>query len=337
MSSDLEDFNEQINELINGIQTVLDKEMPRLKGAERTEKCQYLRNRINRGKQVHRSILAEIRGLQGSEKTEWEKKAKGYEERLGKLSQDVEWAETTNQDKEQTKKKTIDEMTAIDMTRQALQTQEQTQQATGRAKKALEETLQIAGQVQLEVKKQGEKINEIEEGLEQVESNLKRADKQMRIFLRRLAGDKIFLLMIMLIVVGIVLAIAFSILKKQCPPSVQPCPLFDPRALQWQNLIIKDNLCGFSFHSHFHLFLFAFLSFPRRMQLLFLLLFFLLLLFLFLCLDDVVGVLAILFLPEPRVNLETCDVLSDPFCSSSVVLSLPVRSLMTHHCTDPHL
>jgi hypothetical protein len=35
-----------------------------------------------------------------------------------------------------------------------------------------------------ELKKQGEKIKEIEEGLDQVETNLKRADKQIRIFIR---------------------------------------------------------------------------------------------------------------------------------------------------------
>jgi hypothetical protein len=47
-------------------------------------------------------------------------------------------------------------------------------------------TNKIGVSVNVEVKKQGEKIKEIEEGLEQVESNLKRADKQVRIFIRYL-------------------------------------------------------------------------------------------------------------------------------------------------------
>ena len=38
--------------------------------------------------------------------------------------------------------------------------------------------------VNAEVKQQGEKLKEIEEGLDQVESNLKRADKQIRVFVR---------------------------------------------------------------------------------------------------------------------------------------------------------
>lgn len=72
-----------------------------------------------------------------------------------------------------------------------------------------------------EVKKQGEKIKEIEQGIDQVESNLVRADKQMRIFIRRLSSDKIFMLMILLTVIGIIGVIAVTILKKNCPAAVQ--------------------------------------------------------------------------------------------------------------------
>lgn len=44
--------------------------------------------------------------------------------------------------------------------------------------------------------------------------------------LRKLAGDKIFMLMIMLVAIGIVLAIAFAVLKKACPASVASCNTF---------------------------------------------------------------------------------------------------------------
>jgi SNARE protein len=100
------------------------------------------------------------------------------------LAQDIEWAENTNQGKEQVKKKNIDEMTTNEITKHALLVQDKTQETTARAKKALDETIQIGTAVNEEVKKQGEKIREIEEGLDQVETNLKRADKQVRIFIR---------------------------------------------------------------------------------------------------------------------------------------------------------
>jgi hypothetical protein len=72
-----------------------------------TQKCQYLKNRINRGKQVHRSIMAELRSLPVTDRVDWEKIAKAHEEKLGKLAQDVEWAETTTDIKDQPKKKSI--------------------------------------------------------------------------------------------------------------------------------------------------------------------------------------------------------------------------------------
>ncbi|EGF76834.1 hypothetical protein BATDEDRAFT_92109 [Batrachochytrium dendrobatidis JAM81] len=223
MSSDLEDFEEQITELIQGIQQVLDREIPSLKGEERTQKCHYLKNRLNRARQVHRSIVVEIRGLSGSAYTEWDGKAKSLDERLGKLGQDIEWAETSHGNAEggPVKKKNMDEMTSVEMTKQALLIQDKTQESTARTQRILDETIQVGVTVQTELKQQGEKIRQVDEDVERIESNLRRADKQMRVFVRRMGNDKIFMFMILLMVVGIIIAIVFTVLKKKCPTAVQ--------------------------------------------------------------------------------------------------------------------
>jgi SNARE protein len=121
--------------------------MPKLKGTERQEKCQYLKNRITRAKQVLRSINVEIRGLPNTLSHPWEAKAKGYEEQISKLAQDIEWAETTNTAADGSKvapaKKNIDEMTTGEVTKHALKVQDKTQESTQRAKKALEETIEV--------------------------------------------------------------------------------------------------------------------------------------------------------------------------------------------------
>ncbi len=49
--------------------------------------------------------MVEIRGLPAADVVPWEMKARGYEEKIGKLAQDIEWAETTNQGKDEVKKK----------------------------------------------------------------------------------------------------------------------------------------------------------------------------------------------------------------------------------------
>ncbi|KAI8929463.1 hypothetical protein BC831DRAFT_443706 [Entophlyctis helioformis] len=225
MSSDLEDFEEQITELISSIQTVLEREIPKLKGEERTQKCQYLKNRLNRARQVHRSIVVEVRGLSGSTQSDWDAKARQYDEKLGKLGQDIEWAETTNAASGGVPglpvKKNVEDMTAIEMTKQAMVIQDKTQESAARAQKALDETLQIGVAVNQEIKEQGEKIRQIEEDVERVENNLRRADKQIRIFIRRMGNDKIFMLLILLLVLGVIGAIVFSVLKRSCPQAVQ--------------------------------------------------------------------------------------------------------------------
>ena len=75
-------------------------------------------------------------------------------------------------------------MSAIEMTKQAMVVQDKTQESTSRAQKALDETIEIGVNVNTELKKQGEKLKQIEEDVERVENNLRRADKQIRIFIR---------------------------------------------------------------------------------------------------------------------------------------------------------
>ena len=95
-NQDLDEFEEQITELLKSIKNSLEKEVPSLKGQERSEKCQYLRNRLNRAKQVHRAIVVELRGLTGADSSVWEGKAKDFEEQIARHLQDVEWAEANN-------------------------------------------------------------------------------------------------------------------------------------------------------------------------------------------------------------------------------------------------
>lgn len=217
MISEIEEFDEQLQDLVSGIRTVLEREIPNLRGQERIERCSYLRNRINRSKQVLRSILVEIRDLPDEKVPDWETRAKDYETQIARLLQDVEWSENSARGDAASgsKKKTVDEMTAKELTTQAIELQQDTKAATSRIIQVVEETQQIGAAAADELKHQGDQIKNIAEGIEQVESNLKRADKQLRVFMRRMATDKIFLLFIFLIVIGIIVAIVLYILKKK--------------------------------------------------------------------------------------------------------------------------
>lgn len=66
----------------------------------------------------------------------------------------------------------------------------------------------------VELKRQGDQIKNIQEDVNQIESNIARANKQIRIFMRRMATDKLILLMLFLVTCGIVVAVVMFILKK---------------------------------------------------------------------------------------------------------------------------
>ncbi|KAJ3091892.1 hypothetical protein HK102_012814 [Quaeritorhiza haematococci] len=161
--------------------------------------------------------MMEIRDLNDDEKEQqWSKKAREYEDRIAKLLNDVQWAETSAEvDAQKQPVQNIDNMTAKQMTTQALAVQEKTQESVMRAKQVLEETIEIGTAVNQELKSQGEQMGKIQQDVEQVETNLKRANKQLRVFMRRMATDKIFILFIFLIVVGIIVAIVLFVLKQR--------------------------------------------------------------------------------------------------------------------------
>lgn len=104
-------------------------------------------------------------------------------------------------------------MTAKQVAQQALQVQEKSQIATGRIKQALEQTIEIGTVTASELKRQGEQIKNVQNNVNIVDNNIKRANKQLKVFMRRLATDKIFIVFIFLIVIGIILAIVLYVLK----------------------------------------------------------------------------------------------------------------------------
>ncbi|RKO98052.1 hypothetical protein CXG81DRAFT_9023, partial [Caulochytrium protostelioides] len=226
-SAEVEEFDEQMQELLTGIRTVLEKEVSKMRGQERLEKCNYLRNRLQRAKQVHRSIVVEVRELPPDKAMGWSERAREYETTILKYMKDVEWAESTANETAKAGtagalgvpggpgSRNVEEMTAKDMTQQALQIQDKTQESALRAKRMVEETIQIGAVVNSDLAAQGDQLNKIQDDVAKVETNLKRADKQIRVFMRRLASDKVFIILILLVVLGLIATIVVAILKKQ--------------------------------------------------------------------------------------------------------------------------
>lgn len=73
-----------------------------------------------------------------------------------------------------------DEMGAKDLVAEAKTIQEQSKASTTRAKQVLEHTIQIGTETSDALKKQTEQIENIDKTVDVIESNLLRADRQIR-------------------------------------------------------------------------------------------------------------------------------------------------------------
>ncbi|KAL7749003.1 hypothetical protein RI367_005652 [Sorochytrium milnesiophthora] len=215
MSDELNDYDEQLQEIINSMRTCLDTEVAKLTGPARLEKCDYLKQRLNRARTLVKTINVEMRELPADKRTPYIEKCKVHETTLAKLQQDINWAITSaERDSSQGKTaKGVDEMTGKELTAAAIEIQNQSLQATGRTKQVIQATIQLGTETMDVMKQQTEQINNIHDNVDQIESNLKRADKQLRAFLRKMATDRIIMLFVFLIVLGIIGAVVVGVLK----------------------------------------------------------------------------------------------------------------------------
>jgi t-SNARE complex subunit (syntaxin) len=73
--------------------------------------------------------------------------------------------------------------------------------------------LQVGTDIGSELTQQTDKLRKVQQDVDEVELNLKMANKQLRSLARRLATDKIFMIFIALIVIGILFIIIWKIVN----------------------------------------------------------------------------------------------------------------------------
>jgi len=83
-----------------------------------------------------------------------------------------------------------------------------------RSKQIVAETENIGSGTTTQLAQQREQLMKINEKLDTIEDELKRADKLIRSFVRRMATDRIVQIFLLLIVIGVVFIIGYQIYKK---------------------------------------------------------------------------------------------------------------------------
>lgn len=104
-------------------------------------------------------------------------------------------------------------MTSKQLIDAAKQVQEETKASTQRTRQVLDQTIEIGQVTSVTLKEQSEQLGRVDDQLDVLESNLKRADKQIRIFLRRMATDRMILSIVAMVVFALIAAVAVAVIN----------------------------------------------------------------------------------------------------------------------------
>ncbi|KYQ99697.1 hypothetical protein DLAC_03637 [Tieghemostelium lacteum] len=214
MGDTLAEYEEEFNSLVVEIGNSIRELTKNKKGYDRS-KVDLIQNRIKRARDVKNSYRVEFRSLPKTDHLPFQTKTNEMEEQIKKLENDLNWSEKQSENGgngtpqgESTMQKEYQDTMSL-----ATKIQKEDISRTENALKQVIDTNNIGTQILEEMKVQDEQLTRIDKGLNEVDSNLKLAQRQIRVFARKMATDKLILGLILLIVIAIVITIIFSIVK----------------------------------------------------------------------------------------------------------------------------
>eukprot|EP00762_Andalucia_godoyi_P000265 ANDGO_03108.mRNA.1 putative plant SNARE 12 len=220
MASVIQDYDDQLNEIEEEIRSGIDS-LAKLKGNARQEKVTFTEKRIERARQVFNSFKMEIPELAPADRRTYQARAKDHQNTLNKLLSDLSWAKT-EKDREDlvagakpARSTDPNQMTTGQLAQAGVDTQNESLSSLERSKRTIETTEAVGRATAGKLKEQTEQLSRISDDLDKIETQLKRADRELKAFIRRMMTDKIILCFLCILACGIVAAVALTIYNKQ--------------------------------------------------------------------------------------------------------------------------
>jgi len=227
----LKDYDEEMEKLFTDIRSGLAELKPKkgkskLTDAERNSKVAYINSRLNRCKQVLRSYKVDLRALDKTTANPYETRASEYKETINNLIQDLNWVQENELLGGQGGKRNLDSMTADEVLNEAKKVQDASLTSLDHTLNTIEQSKTVAAETSTKLHEQTEKIKKIDEGVSEIQTNLKMAAKQLRSFARRIATDKLIMGFIVLIILAVIFVIIWSSVKKNSKTTLPPGSTF---------------------------------------------------------------------------------------------------------------
>lgn len=206
-------------ELLASMQGTADKKL---------EKYSQLTTRVSRARTVFQSFKVELKELRDEEKKSWQSKEKEHNQTITKLDSDLKMAKSTWErkdlmdGKEKPQEFNPDTSDTAALINQGKNIQAQSAASLDRSLKQVLATEQLGTETAVKLKQQTDQLVNIHKNVDTIESDLQRADKIMRAFMRRMATDKLILCFILLMIIGIIVIIVYKAQEKKSPGSSPP-------------------------------------------------------------------------------------------------------------------
>jgi len=220
MADIIEQHKIEITELCEEVSKGLEdiKKAKGLSGVKKNDRIGQLKGRITRAKTALRSIKVELREMPKLEAKPHTEKANQLEEKIKQLEIDIEWVEKSDpNDAAAAQAESVDYKAVI---AKGADIQNDDINRLQRIKQTALETQQIGTETLAKQQEQREQIIRIDQGVDQVSSNIKLANRHLRVFVRRMATDKIIMGFMFLIFVGVVVIIVYSVINKNAKTNV---------------------------------------------------------------------------------------------------------------------
>lgn len=220
----VDDWEGELKEVLEEIRTGI-KGLNKIKSTdEREKKVALLQKRIKRAKDVLKQFKIEVRSLPKTAPGNYQQKMGTYSDDLNTLITDLNWAHKNSEEPKNTQRN-LDTMSSDNILKRADDTQKRSQNTLENIIRTLEETKQKGSAIASALSEHTHRMQGIEKNLDEMKITLQVARKQVRDYARRLATDKMFLVLIALIVVGILFLIIWTATHagKLASPPVDKC------------------------------------------------------------------------------------------------------------------
>lgn len=223
MSDEMEQLDLEACELISRIRAASeamewDTKKAALSKENKEAEFKKIKADMDKARTLLQTYKVELRELSQHEAREFENKLRKHQEALAEIDRNLVFARTMADKAALMEGNTAEArapgegLSAAQLIEEAKKTQEQDSAALDRMARMVEDTEEVGIQTNVKLKAQTEQMKNINDDINTVAANMKRADKLLNQIGRRLMTDKLIACLLLLIVLGIIVLVAVKAL-----------------------------------------------------------------------------------------------------------------------------